>query len=217
MRTLQTDEPVNPMAERLRREMERQRITPLELSKRASVGRSFVYDMLNGKSCNPTAKKIQAVARALDVSVPYLIQGDCRAGDIEGRDGYVPLGELSSDGAVVSPRDGKAYFLPCSVLRSGGNAEEGLLLFRVDSDEMAPTIDRFDVLLIAPEAGGDFSAGVYAVRDGRRAFIRRLDRVYKKGRPYYLVQPDNRNYRSYEATEEDISVVGRVVWRAGAL
>ncbi|KAI8088923.1 uncharacterized protein BX664DRAFT_385502 [Halteromyces radiatus] len=43
------------------------------LASQADVGRSFVYDVLNGKAVNPSSKKLQAITNVLDVSLSYLI------------------------------------------------------------------------------------------------------------------------------------------------
>ena len=46
------------LIERLRIAMERAQVNARELAETAEVGRSFVYDVLSGKSLNPTTHKL---------------------------------------------------------------------------------------------------------------------------------------------------------------
>ena len=57
---------------RLKEEMEKSNINALELAEKAGVGATFVYDILKGKSKNPTSKKLLSIAEALNVSLSYI-------------------------------------------------------------------------------------------------------------------------------------------------
>ncbi|MET0154727.1 MAG: LexA family transcriptional regulator [Rickettsiales bacterium] len=209
---------VERMVDRLKNEMERQRLSPMELSRRAQVGRSFIYDMLNGKACNPTTNKIRAVANALEVSVPYLTEGNCEEKDLRGRAEYVAIEVLSNATSVEKCEIfSDKYYLPKDFFAFAGIDLRELCVYFMRSDEMEPTIHRQEILLIDRKAPTSFSAGIYAIKDEHNISIRRLERFYSHRQANFYVHPDNRNYRSYNVSERDICVIGKVVRRFGAL
>ena len=64
------------LAKRLKIEMDRKDLNARELAELAGLGSSLAYDILSGKSTNPTTKKLSAVAKVLGVSVLYLMHGE---------------------------------------------------------------------------------------------------------------------------------------------
>ena len=201
------------MVDRLRREMERQRLTPTQLSKRAQVGRSFIYDILNGKASNPTTKKLRALADALEVSVPYLIEGICASRDLANNSEYIGVRALNG----AARGGGEVFYLPRSFFAGKDLRSDVVYLYFMESDEMEPTVKTFETLVIERSKSGDFSAGVYAIKQDSAPIIRRLERFYEQDRSYYHVRPDNRNYATYNLPQEDLCIIGRVAWRFGAL
>src|SRR4051812_30882713 len=62
----------NPIGQRLKEEMKKRSINSAELAKRAGVKTSFIYDVISGKSANPSTVKLARVAESLGVSLNWL-------------------------------------------------------------------------------------------------------------------------------------------------
>lgn len=67
--------------DRLRQEMDRRSLTAVELAKNAGVKNSFIYDILNGKSTNPSSVKLAQVAETLGLSLSWLAGAEKAAAD----------------------------------------------------------------------------------------------------------------------------------------
>lgn len=199
------------LKERLRAEMRRCRLTPPALAARAGVGRSFIYDLLSGKAKNPTSGNIKAVAGALGVSVPYLIGGECVPSDVRGRGGYIPVCELKP-----GPGEKKEYYV-CTALLDNTAAAGNLLMLKIRSDDMAPTFIPGDTVLIDTGYDKPGTAGIYVLHDGERIFVRRVDALPEQRKKRWRIRADNTNYTAYLAAPEEITVIGKVVWRGTAL
>src|SRR5690348_4227352 len=63
----------NPIGQRLKFEMKKRGVTSADLAKRADVKTSFIYDIISGKSANPSTVKLARVAENLGVSLTYLV------------------------------------------------------------------------------------------------------------------------------------------------
>lgn len=67
--------------DRLRQEMDRRALTAVALAKNAGVKNSFIYDILNGKSTNPSSVKLAQVAETLGLSLSWLAGAEKAAAD----------------------------------------------------------------------------------------------------------------------------------------
>lgn len=63
------------MRERIRAEMDAQRLTQKELARRAKLNETYVRDLLEGRSQDPKLSKILAVAQALGKDLAWLVHG----------------------------------------------------------------------------------------------------------------------------------------------
>jgi len=70
-----------------------QGINPGELSRRASLGETWVYDLLAGRNTNPTLNTLEAISTALNCSIPYLLGGTERTNN--GSEHILPIDQLS--------------------------------------------------------------------------------------------------------------------------
>ena len=69
------------LADRLQARANQLGLSPAHVAEMAGVNRSFVYDILRGRSARPGLDRLIEVARVLNVEVDWLIHG---IGDIEG-------------------------------------------------------------------------------------------------------------------------------------
>ena len=202
---------------RIRSQMDKIGINARELAERASVGKSFVYDILSGKSSNPTSKKLMAIAEVLQVPLAYLVGSDeglCQVAF----GGVVPISYLGeSSGSENGKSDDRCdrFYVPTNA-RFPFNVE-GLRFYDVKGDSMSPTLFGQDIVLVDTSDKVAHPAGVFAVRDSIGILIRRLEYMRDNSKIVLHVVCDNKKYSSYECSIEDIEILGRVVWYARAL
>jgi transcriptional regulator with XRE-family HTH domain len=69
------------LADRLRARARQLDIPPAHLAEKAGVNRSFVYDILRGRSAHPSREKLATLADLLKVDLDWLLHG---IGEVEG-------------------------------------------------------------------------------------------------------------------------------------
>jgi transcriptional regulator with XRE-family HTH domain len=211
------------MIDRLKKEMKRIGINARELSDRASVGRSFVYDILNGKSSNPTTQKIAAVAEILGVSVPYLITGSSNDNDIiehyhESHIGIPEIDLLTRKTGHLVPdilTDRPLHFFQKEFLKMNGlNDHAALRVFRIKGETMAPTLKDGDMVLLNCGQIYPSPPGIFLIHDASGIVPKRIEAIPQVGGGHvnFQVSSDNTQYASYSRTASDVSILGRVVW-----
>lgn len=214
---------------RLKGAMNKKGINARLLAERAQVGPSFVYDILNGKSANPTGSKLLAVAEVLGVSVPYLLSGFKAVDNVYKHPGfgedYVEIPGLEVENAIgggmvvtVENKDKTMLFSPVWVKEKFGVRAQELRIISVRGDSMFPTLSESDVLLIDVTKTSPGAGGVFVLFDGNDLVTRRLEYVYKsprkKDNPHIRIISDNPKYSTFEVSAEEVNIVGKVVWVA---
>lgn len=228
-----TDNLDTDLIQRLRTEMFRKSINARELAEKANVGRSFVYDVLSGKNSNPTTKKLSSIANVLGVSLEYLLNG----GESTPSDASTPLAQAgqadelvaipsisvqasASGGTLVTEEDpNKFYYFHRSWIRDKvQSSRSDLRIIFVTGDNMAPTLDDNDMVLVDLSRNVPSPAGIYVLYDGIGLVIKRLESVVEKsGKRMVHISSDNPHYPPYTRSAEEINVIGRVVWFAREL
>ena len=208
------------LIKRLRKEMNKAGINARELSDRANVGRSFVYDILSGKSANPTMSKIISVARVLGVSVPYLVANSNDNNEVlKGIDDNfysVPI-------LFVNQRDDDFELSTKPIIQSNlfrldwikselDIPAEKLREISITGDQMSPTLNQGDNLLIDVSSKEPSSEGVFILFDGKNLVAQRLKVVSQEGSKVVEVISDNKQYDSYTTSLASLEVVGKVLW-----
>ncbi len=222
------------MIERLKAQMRQQGINARELAERANVGRSFVYDILNGKSTNPTTRKLAAIAGILGVTSDYLLTGQQSNDNVEAIDGasgkaparqaYVSISSIAVEasmggGALVTEEleEEPYYFRRSWIRRALGVSPKDLRIIAVRGDSMEPLLHEGDAVLMDLTQTHPDPAGIFALFDGVGLVVKRLDIVCNAEQPLVRIASDNPNYAPYERSLEEIKVIGRVVWFAREL
>lgn len=214
------------LVERLRGHMEQSQINARELAERAEVGRSFVYDILNGKSTNPTTQKLASVAKVLGVSVSTLLYGEDA---LTGQQGVDVVSEEVRDMVTVSSIaveasmgggtlvteevEDKPFFFRKSWIRERLKVSPSeLRVIRVRGDSMQPALSEGDVVLVDLTRARPSPPGIFVLFDGQGLMVKRLELLPTGGQ--VRVISDNPSYSAYTANPEDIRIIGRVVWYA---
>ena len=203
-----------PLVGRLKMAMLKKGLNPKTLAEKANVGRSFVYDILNGKSTNPTSTKLTAIAEQLNVSVQYLLSGVIT----EGQDAKNDIAEIS--GLIVEPdvegnmqvttNGDKLFFCENAWVKDKlKTTPQNLRLVTIAGDSMSPTIQNADQILVNITQNLPNPPGLFVLFDGLGLHAKRLEMINKDK---IRVMSDNSQYLAYEMNVQEINIIGKIVW-----
>lgn len=216
------------LSDRLRARANQLGISPAHIAKMAGVNRSFVYDILRGRSTRPGIDKLAEVARVLKVDRDWLIHG---IGDVEGTppfienpdETFVSIAHASprpsmGGGTVVEDQGdtaGRAYHFRRSWIRNSLKASPSQLrIMHVEGDSMAPTLLDGDTVLVDMTRRAPNPPGIFVLDDGMGLVAKRLEHIANSDPPAVRIISDNRLYSPYERSAEEIHIVGRIRWFA---
>lgn len=216
------------LAERLRGRANQLGLSPAHVAEMAGVNRSFVYDILRGRSTRPGIDRLEEVARVLKVDREWLIHG---MGDVEGvspfidnpDEAFVSIAHASprpamGGGALVDENQeelGRAYHFRRSWIRRNLNAKPAQLrMMHVEGDSMVPTLLDGDTVLVDMTRRTPNPPGIFVLDDGIGLVAKRLEHIANSDPPAVRVISDNSFYSPYERTAEEIHIVGRICWFA---
>jgi phage repressor protein C with HTH and peptisase S24 domain len=216
------------LADRLRARSDQLGLAPAHVAEMAGVNRSFVYDILRGRSSRPGIDRIADIARVLKVDRDWLIHG---IGEVEGPspfhenpdDAFVAIAHATprpsmGGGAVVTEdgdTPGRAYHFRQSWIRHKLKASPAQLrIMHVEGDSMAPTLLGGDAVLVDMTRQLPNPPGIFVLDDGMGLVAKRLEHIPNSDPPAVRVISDNKLYPEYERTAEEIRIIGRIRWFA---
>jgi phage repressor protein C with HTH and peptisase S24 domain len=216
------------LADRLQARANQLGLSPAHVAEMAGVNRSFVYDILRGRSARPGLDRLVEVARVLKVEVDWLIHG---IGDIEGPlpflenpdEAFVPITQAGvrpsmGGGSValeVYDEPARAYHFRKSWIKHGLKASPSQLrIMKVEGDSMEPTLFDGDTVLVDMDRKAPNPPGIFVLDDGMGLVAKRLQHVPNSDPPAVRVISDNKHYPEYERTADEIVIIGRIRWFA---
>jgi phage repressor protein C with HTH and peptisase S24 domain len=219
------------IADRLRARAHQLGIRPAHVAELAGLNRSFVHDILRGRSTRPSIERLADVARVLKVDRDWLLHG---IGDVEGKppfidnpdDAYVAIPQVgprpSMGGGAVAADDHEKVARPFHFQRAWikntlNAAPSQLRIMQVQGDSMEPTLRDGDMVLVDMGRRSPNPPGIFVLDDGIGLVAKRLDHIANSDPPAVRVISDNRHYPEYERTAEEIHIVGRIRWFAREL
>jgi len=206
------------MIKRLQEHMQKSGINARELALQANVGPSFIYDILRGKSANPTIHKLSLVAEVLGVTVPYLLAGIVPAQTTETKSDDIAdiaglhIEELPDGRRVIRDKD----ITPGIIFRKSWIVEflkakpADIRMLRINGDNMQSTLLDGDIILLNFAHKTPSPPGIFLLFDGMGLVVKRLE--YIPDSASVRVISDNPKYTSYDAPVNEINIIGRVVW-----
>lgn len=213
----------SPIGQRLKMEMKKRGISSAELAKRADVKTSFIYDIISGKSTNPSTVKLARVAESLDVGLGYLVGNtDSPVSDTKEKKSpaaYVAIPRITVDVsatgntfASVEHEEECYYFRKSWITDRLKVAPSDLRLLYIRGDSMEPTLYHNDIVLVDTTKKVPSPPGIFVLFDGFGLVSKRLE--YIAGQNAFRVMSDNPQYSTYERSAPDTFIIGRVVWFA---
>lgn len=216
------------LADRLRARADQLGLSPAHVAEMAGVNRSFVYDILRGRSTRPGIEKLAEVAAVLKVDRDWLIHG---IGDVDGTppfisnpdEAFVSIAHASprpsmGGGAVVSEDHdtlGRAYHFRRSWIKGSLKASPSQLrIMHVEGDSMAPTLLSGDAVLVDMARKAPNPPGIFVLDDGMGLVAKRLEHIPGSDPVAVRIISDNSYYSPYERTVDEIHIIGRIRWFA---
>lgn len=216
------------LADRLRARADQLGLSPAHVAEMAGVNRSFVYDILRGRSTRPGIEKLREVAAVLKVDRDWLIHG---IGDVDGTPPFIdnpdeafvaiahasPRPSMGGGAVVLEDRDtpGRAYHFRRAWIKGSLKASPSQLrIMHVEGDSMAPTLLDGDTVLVDMARKTPNPPGIFVLDDGMGLVAKRLEHIPNSDPTAVRVISDNSFYSPYERTVEEIHVIGRIRWFA---
>jgi phage repressor protein C with HTH and peptisase S24 domain len=213
------------MHERLRARIRQLGMSVADVAREAGVNRSFVYDILRGRSQLPNLDKLTRIAQVVKVDLEWLLSGK---GRVEGDDPiteeyhndfvaiqYAAARPSMGGGAIVEEEDriGRDFHFRRAWIRDRLKAAPSMMrVMGVQGDSMAPTLKDGDVVLVDMNQRSPVPPGVFVLHDGMGLVAKRLEYVPMSEPPRLRIISDNQQYTPYECTAEEVNIVGRVRW-----
>jgi phage repressor protein C with HTH and peptisase S24 domain len=213
------------LADRLRARCEQLSLHAGQVAELAEVNRSFVYDIMRGRSEHPNLERLDRVAQVLKVERRWLLHG---LGEVEGDSPIIedpdqtfvaiPSVEVSASmgGNVVDEEtQGKPYHFQRSWIRHKLRARPAdLRIMHVEGDSMMPTLHHGDIVLVDLARRAPTPPGIFVLHDGMGLVAKRLDHIPNTDPPRVRIISDNPLYSPYEGTAEEVNIIGRIRWFA---
>jgi phage repressor protein C with HTH and peptisase S24 domain len=229
--TLPLKRPVSPstisIGQRLSHEMRKRGITSTVLARQAEVRASFIYDIISGKSANPSTIKLARVAKSLGVSLAWLAGNSELVTDSPiiplrtPHDEYVAISRIAVDispggGNVISQAHGgePCYFSKTWIRQQLLASPDDLRVLYVRGDCMEPTLCHNDQIIIDTSRTAPSPPGIFVLFDGFGLVAKRLEHITHQNQSRLRIISDNPQYSVYERRIEEASIIGRVVWFA---
>lgn len=92
-----------------------------------------------------------------------------------------------------------------------------LAIAEVRGDSMSPTLISGDRVLIDLRDKQISQPGIFVVWDGHGVVIKRVERILGEGYGGIRLISDNERHNPYTVMAEEVSIVGRVIWRSTRL
>lgn len=213
------------MHERLRARIRQLGMSVADVAREAGVNRSFVYDILRGRSQVPNLDKLTRIAQVVKVDLEWLLSGK---GRVEGDDPitedyhnefvaiqYAAARPSMGGGAIVEDEDriGRDFHFRRAWIRDRLKAAPSMMrVMDVQGDSMTPTLKEGDVVLVDMNQRNPAPPGVFVLHDGMGLVAKRLEHVPMSDPPQVRIISDNQQYSPYECTAEEVNIVGRVRW-----
>jgi phage repressor protein C with HTH and peptisase S24 domain len=220
----------NIIAQKLKTLLADRGISAAELARVAEVRTSFIYDILSGKSLNPSTITLARVANALAVPLHDLLgnehKGFSSASGTKAALSFITVPKLSIEASAGGGSDVdntedtslEHYVFRKSWVRDALQTDPAnLRLLDIRGDSMEPTLNDGDIILVDTSKKTPSPPGIFVLHDGFGLVAKRLQ-ILPNSQPAKLsIISDNTQYAPYERDLAEVRIIGKVVWFAREL
>ncbi|MBQ4874952.1 MAG: helix-turn-helix domain-containing protein [Rickettsiaceae bacterium H1] len=192
------------IVQRIRKRMKELGINPRKLAEKSNVGKSFVYDVLSGKSRNPTSSKLGLISKELGVSISYLVGDNDVNIDMQK---YILGYSLDQNSSAPKLLLSKSYF---NLLN-----KDDLNVLPMSDNSMEPILLKQDLTIVNMAESKGIPVGIFALKFQENIIIRRLEHVV--GSNKIRVIAENKDYLSCEEEIGKLDIIGKVKYFFRAL
>lgn len=217
----------HPIADEIERRMRLLDKNAKQVSEEAGLGLTYVRDILEGRSRNPTSTRLEKIAAVLGCT-----EADLKAGLAEGAPtsdmppvsqagfpSYLPVATLDVragaggggiiDGAYLgAPR----YFEEGFITRELRASPQDLCVVEVEGQSMEPLLRSGDTVLVDRRKQNVAMEGVFVLFDGDGVVCKWVQRVHGSEPPMLRLTSENSRFPPYDVEAERCQMLGRVVW-----
>ncbi|UAT43440.1 LexA family transcriptional regulator [Anaplasmataceae bacterium AB001_6] len=190
------------IVDRLRDRMKEMGINARQLAEKSKVGRSFVYDILNGKSKNPTSSKLNSICSELKIPMSYLLNERNHINNLNNYHYISSLGSKDDTADILINKNLLPYVdLDCT---------ENLIYYRICDDSMDPILP-FNSIAIINKNYNSINNGIFLIQDQLGLSVRRIESNITNGN--ITVITENKRYTHYECELSKIKIIGKVCFQ----
>jgi phage repressor protein C with HTH and peptisase S24 domain len=213
------------LQERLRARIRQLGMNVADVASLAGVNRSFLYDIIRGRSQTPNLERLKSVAAAVKVDVEWLLHGQ---GDVQGETpldegaqsdfigiAYVNARPSMGGGSILDEeaKPGRDFHFRRSWIKDRLKAAPSMLrVMQVEGDSMKPTLEDGDTVLVDMSQKIPQPPGIFVLHDGLGLVAKRLEHVPMSDPPRVQIISDNTRYPPYDCLADEVNIVGRIRW-----
>jgi phage repressor protein C with HTH and peptisase S24 domain len=213
----------NIIANRLKTIMQERGVNSTDLARKADVKATFIYDVLSGKSANPSTVKLAKVAESLGINLYYLLGKDDSTESLQlsvpPASEFVTVRMLQIDHVlndvdknIADKNSGPDYFRREWIQSRLRSNPDNLRMLHMHGDDMEPTLNKGDMVLVDISKKNPSPPGLFVIYDGLGFVVKRLEYISQSVPPRLTVLSDNTTYKAYERGLSETHIIGRVVW-----
>lgn len=220
----------NVIAQKLKALLLDRGISAAELARIAEVRTSFIYDVLSGKSLNPSTITLARVANALAVPLHELIGqefkgfGGSHSSKIQQSLVHIPKLDIQvsagggTDIVTVEDTSSEHYAFRRNWVRDALNTDpSNLRLLDIKGDSMEPALSNGDMILVDTSHRTPSPPGIFVLYDGFGLVAKRLQILPNSQPARCSIISENSQYAPYERDLSEVRIIGKVVWFARKL
>jgi len=209
------------VGQRIREARERAQLTQQDLAKHLARSRACVSQW-EGDVTSPTIATLEELAGLLpkEVTPEWLAYGVSDAPVIvkEAPEGTVTLKEVTFGDKMTEQTEVGSWSIPESYLKNDLHvlATSGLLVWRAESDVMAPTYEYGDRIIIDTNSKRVSPPGVFLIWDGVGPTLARISVTQTGDAKTTLARVSSTEGESYETSVDKLQIIGRARGRVHA-
>ena len=207
--------------DRLKARMSAAGLNQHSLAVKARLHEDRVRNILRGRSRNPRADTVEALADALGVPPAWLLGRDdstqATLYATESTDPMAIIPELDARGGrgeLAVDQSGKVAdwgFPAAWLIAITGADPRDIRVIEVQGNSMEPSLSPGDRVVIDRRQTTPSPPGYFVLWDGLGTVIKQIENAPNSNPPSVIVKSVNRDYDSYKLKNDEISIIGRIV------